>query len=238
MDPLDDLLADAGFENVDDLLESAGVTQSDRSILPLSPSGAGSQSLVPVSQSGDSLVIPEDLYPRIENTIASCQLRVEIDLKSVAFRIRNAEYNPRKVNAVVVRFRKPRATAMIYSIGKVMVTGARSEEDASLAARKAAKLVSKCGYGSAVFADFKVEKLVASTDVRFPIRLEGVAAEHRTTSSYEPELFPGLVYRLFSPKVSILVFVSGKIVITGGRNRAEVREAFEKIYPLLWTHRK
>ena len=152
--------------------------------------------------------------------------------------MRNAEYNPRKVNAVVIRFRSPRSTCMVYGQGKIMITGARTEEDSLAAARKAAKIVSKCGYTSAVFTEFKVENLVASTDIRFPVRLEGVAQEHRSTSSYEPELFPGLVYRLFNPKVTILVFVSGKVVITGARSRVEVRDAFSKIYPLLHKYRK
>ena len=119
-----------------------------------------------------------------------------------------------------------------------MITGARTEEEALAAARKAAKIISKCGYDDAVFTDFRVENLVASSDIRFPVRLEGVAHEHRSTSSYEPELFPGLVYRLFSPKVTLLVFVSGKVVITGARTRSEVRDAFSRIYPVLHKYRK
>jgi len=119
-----------------------------------------------------------------------------------------------------------------------MITGARTEDEALSAARKAAKIVAKCGYPHAIFTDFKVENLVASSDIRFPVRLEGVAHEHRSTSSYEPELFPGLVYRLFNPKVTILVFVSGKVVITGARSRLEVRDAFAKIYPVLHKYRK
>ena len=238
MDPLDDLLAETGFDDVDALLEGASAAEANHAIVTRKGSANNSQPIVPYESSSGDLVIPEDLYPKLENTIASCQLRVEVDLKKVAFRIRNAEYNPRKVNAVVVRFRTPRATAMIYQPGKVMITGAKSEEEAALAARKAAKMVFKCGYEAAVFSEFKVENLVASTDVRFPVRLETVAHEHRATSSYEPELFPGLVYRLFSPKVSILVFVSGKVVITGARSRLEIREAFEKIYPVLYDNRK
>ena len=159
-------------------------------------------------------------------------------MKAVAFKARNAEYNPRKVNAVVLRFRSPRATALVYSNGKVMITGCRSEEDARTTCKKVAKMISKCNHPLVRFADFKLENIIASTDVRYPVRLEGLAYEHRGSCSYEPELFPGLVYRLLDPKISLLVFVSGKIVITGGRSKEDIVTAFKSIYPVLHKYRK
>jgi transcription initiation factor TFIID TATA-box-binding protein len=186
----------------------------------------------------DDIDISLDVFPHIDNVICSFNLRSEIDMKTVAFKARNAEYNPRKVNAVVLRFRSPRSTALVYSNGKVMVTGSRSEDDARLACKKAAKIVSKCSHPDVRFADFKIENIVASTDVRYPIRLEGLAYEHRASCSYEPELFPGVVYRLLEPKVSLLIFVSGKVVITGGRNREDIVTAFKSIYPVLHKYRK
>jgi transcription initiation factor TFIID TATA-box-binding protein len=191
-----------------------------------------------VPYSSDDIDIPLELYPRIDNVICSFNLRQEVDLKTVAFRARNAEYNPRKVNAVVLRFRSPRATALVYSNGKVMVTGSRSEDEARTACKKAAVIVSKCNHPNVRFADFKIENIVASTDVRYPVRLEGLAYEHRASCSYEPELFPGLVYRLLEPKISLLIFVSGKVVITGGRNRDDIITAFKSIYPVLHKYRK
>ena len=74
----------------------------------------------------------------------------------------------------------------------------------------------KLGFPAA-FKDFKVQNIVASADVRFPVRLEGLAYSHGFFCSYEPELFPGLIYRMKSPKVVLLVFVSGKVVLTGER---------------------
>lgn len=71
-----------------------------------------------------------------------------------------------------------------------------------------------------------------SCDVRFPIRLEGLAYGHGVYSSYEPELFPGLIYRMVKPKVVLLIFVSGKIVLTGAKVREEIYQAFNLIYPV------
>lgn len=74
---------------------------------------------------------------------------------------------------------------------------------------------------------------VGSTDVKFPVRLEGLASKHHNFSSYEPELFPGLIYRMMKPKIVLLIFVSGKIVLTGAKVREEIYQAFEMIYPVL-----
>ena len=77
-----------------------------------------------------------------------------------------------------------------------------------------------------------------SCDVRFPIRLEGLAYAHGHFSSYEPELFPGLIYRMVKPKVVLLIFVSGKIVLTGAKVRDEIYQAFNAILPVLSEYKK
>ena len=194
------------------------------------------QPLLPASE--PEMSIPTELYPTLDNLVASAFLNVAIDLKSLTFRVRNAEYTPRKVNACVVRLRQPRCTLMIYAPGKVMVTGARSVEDAVLAVRKAAKLLLLAGYKETKVSDFKVENIVGSTDVRFPGRLESLASEWKTYTSYEPEIFPGLVFRMHEPKTSVLVFVSGKVVFTGARTLDEMKLAFDRLYPVLHKFRR
>lgn len=87
-------------------------------------------------------------------------------------------------------------------------------------------------------ADFKIQNIVGSCDIKFPIRLEGLASRHHHFSSYEPELFPGLIYRMMKPKIVLLIFVSGKIVLTGAKVREEIYQAFEMIYPVLNDFRK
>ncbi|KAK1263761.1 hypothetical protein QJS04_geneDACA009560 [Acorus gramineus] len=86
--------------------------------------------------------------------------------------------------------------------------------------------------------DFKIQNIVGSCDVKFPIRLEGLSYSHGAFCSYEPELFPGLIYRMKQPKIVLLIFVSGKIVLTGAKVRDETYTAFENIYPVLTEFRK
>jgi len=150
---------------------------------------------------------------------------------------RNAEYNPKRFAAVIMRIREPKTTALIFASGKMVCTGAKSEEDSRTASRKYAKIVQKLGF-SATFKEFKIQNIVGSCDVRFPIRLEGLAYAQSMFSSYEPEIFPGLIYRMKQPKVVLLIFVSGKVVLTGAKQRDEIYEAFENIYPILLDFRK
>ena len=93
-----------------------------------------------------------------------------------------------------MRIRDPKTTALIFASGKMVVTGAKSEDDSRLASRKYARIVQKLGF-DAKFSEFKIQNIVGSCDVKFPIRLEGLAYSHGQFSSYEPEV--GLFLRLF-----------------------------------------
>ena len=175
--------------------------------------------------------------PVLQNIVATCNLAAELDLKTIAMHAYNAEYNPKRFAAVIMRIRDPKTTALIFKSGKMVVTGAKSEEHARIAARKYARIIQKLDF-PVHFTEFKIQNIVGSCDVRFPIRLEGLAYKHSHYSSYEPELFPGLIYRMVSPKIVLLIFVSGKVVLTGGKVRAEIYDAFDSIYPVLQEFRK
>ncbi|RKU48663.1 TATA-box-binding protein [Coniochaeta pulveracea] len=177
------------------------------------------------------------LVPTLQNIVATVNLDCRLDLKTIALHARNAEYNPKRFAAVIMRIREPKTTALIFASGKMVVTGAKSEDDSKLASRKYARIIQKLGF-NAKFTDFKIQNIVGSCDIKFPIRLEGLASKHHNFSSYEPELFPGLIYRMMKPKIVLLIFVSGKIVLTGAKVREEIYQAFELIYPVLQDFRK
>ena len=172
------------------------------------------------------------MTPKLQNVVCTVTLGCPLDLKRITLHARNAEYNPKRFAAVIMRIREPKTTALIFASGKMVVTGAKQEEQCRQAARKYARIIQKLDF-PAKFTEFKIQNIVASCDVKFPIRLEGLAFEHCNFASYEPELFPGLIYRMASPKVVLLIFVSGKLVITGAKNREQTYGAFENIYPVL-----
>ncbi|VEU20286.1 DEKNAAC101155 [Brettanomyces naardenensis] len=188
-----------------------------------------------IAEPGDAAA--SGIVPTLQNIVATVNLDCRLELKTIALHARNAEYNPKRFAAVIMRIREPKTTALIFASGKMVVTGAKSEDDSKLAARKYARIIQKLGF-NAKFTDFKIQNIVGSCDVKFPIRLEGLAYAHGTFSSYEPELFPGLIYRMVKPKIVLLIFVSGKIVLTGAKQREEIYKAFEAIYPVLSEFRK
>jgi len=177
------------------------------------------------------------LQPSLQNIVSTVNLGCPLDLKRIALQARNAEYNPKRFAAVIMRIRNPRTTALIFGSGKMVCTGAKSEEDSLQAARRYARVIQKLGF-PAKFRDFKIQNMVGSVDVKFPIRLEALVLKHYQFCSYEPELFPGLIYRMMQPKIVLLIFVSGKVVLTGAKVRREIHEAFERIYPILKGFRK
>lgn len=189
------------------------------------------------SQEVDLSVHGSGLVPTLQNVVSTVNLGCKLDLKTIALQARNSEYNPKRFAAVIMRIRDPKTTALIFSSGKMVCTGAKSEDMSRVAARKYARIIQKLGY-EAQFKEFKIQNIVGSVDVKFPIRLEGLAFAHGHFSSYEPEIFPGLIYRMVKPKIVLLIFVSGKVVLTGAKERSETYEAFENIYPVLTEFRK
>uniref|UniRef100_A0A6M2DJV4 Putative tata-box binding protein tbp component of tfiid and tfiiib n=1 Tax=Xenopsylla cheopis TaxID=163159 RepID=A0A6M2DJV4_XENCH len=173
----------------------------------------------------------------LQNCVSTVNLGCELNLKDIYRRTRNTEYNPSRFSGVVMRIIDPRCTALIFRTGKLVCTGGRNEVLNLTGARKMARVIQKLGY-RAQFLDYKVQNLVATVDVRFPIKLENMHEVHSQFTSYEPELFPGLIYRLIRPRVVLLIFVTGKIVFTGAKARNDLAEALEVIYPVLTSFRK
>lgn len=177
------------------------------------------------------------ISPVLQNVVATVNLNCKLDLRSIALRARNAEYNPKRFAAVIMRIRDPKTTALIFASGKMVVTGAKSEKASKIASQRYAKIINKLGF-NAQFTEFKIQNIVSSCDLKFCIKLEGLAYAHSNFCSYEPELFPGLIYRMVKPKIVLLIFVSGKIVLTGAKVREDIYEAFDNIYPVLAQYRK
>ncbi|KAA6402976.1 MAG: putative TATA-box-binding protein 1 [Streblomastix strix] len=181
------------------------------------------------------------IQPLLQNVVATASLSTPVNLRAIATNAKNVEYNPKKFPAAILRYVDPKATVLIFESGKMVCNGSRSEEDARYACRRATKTILKChpeGTLHVQFKDFKIENLVASCDLKFPIRVEGLSQSCQENSTYEPEMFPGLIYRFPESKAIILVFVSGKVVITGARSAAEIEQKFREIYPKLHQFRK
>lgn len=107
---------------------------------------------------------------------------MKLDLRKIALNCRNAEYNPRRFAAVIMRIREPKTTALIFSSGKMVCTGAKSEEFSRDAAKKYSKAIKKVGFEDVNMQDFKIQNIVGSCDVGFPISLESLSTAHHNFS--------------------------------------------------------
>ncbi|OMO57468.1 TATA-box binding protein [Corchorus olitorius] len=173
--------------------------------------------------------------PILQNVVCTLNLGCPLDLKGIALKARNAEYNPKRFAAVVMRIREPKTTALLFASGKMVCTGAKSVQDSKRAAKRYARIVHKLGF-DVVLKDFKIQNMVASVALPAPVKVVELShSDHFMFITYEPEIFPGLIYRMRRPNITILVFPSGKLVITGAKVRQEIDQAFDNIFPLLMS---
>lgn len=178
-----------------------------------------------------------DEHPQLHNVVATINVGCPLNLKDIVSKARNVEYNPKRFAALIMRIRNPKTTALCFNSGKIVVTGAKTEANCRMAGRKFTRILQKLDY-PARFTEFKIQNLVATSKTNFPIRLEGLVLKHQSFAHYEPELFPGLIYRMLKPKVVLLIFVSGQIVFTGAQEYSDIERAFRNILPVLKEFKK
>lgn len=168
----------------------------------------------------------------IENVVASATLDQKIDLLSIMKAFRNVEYRPKQFPGLVFRLKKPKTATLIFASGKMVCTGAKSEKQARGAVKKVVRELKNSGIVILGKPEIVIQNIVASANLGGRIDLE-MAANVMENIMYEPEQFPGLIYRMTDPKVVMLLFASGKLVCTGAKKETMVREAVEKLHSLL-----
>jgi len=170
----------------------------------------------------------------INNVVCSFNVRCHLNLRVIATQGLNVEY--RKENGMVtMKLRHPYTTASMWSSGKITCTGANSEDQAKTAARKYARFLQKLGFNTR-FTNYRVVNVLGTCTMPFAIKITQFSQEHRE-ASYEPELHPGVTYRIRDPKATLKIFSTGSITITAP-SVANIQSAVERIYPLVHKFRK
>jgi transcription initiation factor TFIID TATA-box-binding protein len=178
----------------------------------------------------EELKIPEVIASiRIENVVASATLNQRIDLNAVVKGYPGVEYRPEQFPGLVFRLKRPKTATLIFNSGKMVCTGAKSEKESKRAVMKVVRELKKSGIIIIGKPELKIQNIVASANLAGLIDLERSAYTLGRTM-YEPEQFPGLIYRMNIPKVVILLFASGKLVCTGAKKEEEVYEAVTKLH--------
>lgn len=174
-----------------------------------------------------SIVVPP--Y-RLVNVVSTCSLGVEnIDLRKMALSQRFCEFNPSTFAAATMRIKEPRTTCLLFASGNMVITGSANTHQARVAARRYCMILQRCGE-KITFQNFRIQNIVASANCGFTIKLKDIADAFSSYASYDPDLFPGLIFRVHSPKLVFLCFRSGKIVITGAKNTEEIAVTYKKLF--------
>jgi transcription initiation factor TFIID TATA-box-binding protein len=165
----------------------------------------------------------------IENVVASTKLAEEFDLIKIESDLEGAEYNKEKFPGLVYRVKSPKAAFLIFTSGKVVCTGAKNVEDVRTVITNMAQTLKSIGFSEVnLNPEIHVQNIVASADLKTDLNLNAIALGLGLENiEYEPEQFPGLVYRIKTPKVVVLIFSSGKLVVTGGKSPDECEKGVE-----------
>ena len=168
----------------------------------------------------------------IENVVASASLDQKIDLLAIMKVFRNVEYRPKQFPGLVFRLKRPKTATLIFGSGKMVCTGAKSEKMARSAVNKVVRELKGNGIIILGKPSIVIQNIVASANLHGKIDLE-MAADIMDNVMYEPEQFPGLIYRMAVPKVVMLLFASGKLVCTGAKYEDMVKDAVFKLHGIL-----
>lgn len=171
---------------------------------------------------------------KVENIVSSITLDRHLDLKQLSKRIKEID-NPKQFPGVIYRLKEPKLAMLIFRTGKVICSGARSRKNIDDAVTQLLKTLRKAGLRVKGKPIIEIQNIVASSSLNFKVNLDVLATECVNTE-YEPEQFPGLVFRLDKPKTVMLVFRSGKIIITGAKTPKDVTKAAEKTREIIKSY--
>ena len=171
----------------------------------------------------------KEIPPReinVVNIVVSASLGHDIPLEKMAATLSNTEYNPEQFPGLVIRIKEPKTSALIFSSGKIVCTGARSIDKVHESIKKIIKSLEKINVKIKTFPEITIQNIVAAGSVGMDLNLNTLAMKLDNTE-YEPEQFPGLVYKLPNARATFLLFSNGKIVCTGTKSEKEVHEVLE-----------
>ncbi len=165
---------------------------------------------------------------KVVNIVVSTSLEHDIPLEKMAATLSNTEYNPEQFPGLVIRIKEPKTSALIFSSGKVVCTGARNMKEVKESIQKIIKSLQKINVKITVDPKINIQNIVASGTVGMDLNLNVLAMKLDNTE-YEPEQFPGLVYKLNAAKATFLLFSNGKVVCTGTKSEKEVHLALDML---------
>ena len=165
---------------------------------------------------------------KVQNIVATTSLGKPISLTKLARVQSNTEYNPEQFPGLVLRIKKPKSAVLVFSSGNLVCTGTKSIAQVKEVIEQVIKQIAKIGVKITDKPKITVQNIVASGSIDITLNLNVLALQLENTE-YEPEQFPGLVYKLVDPTATFLLFSNGKLVCTGTKNKQQLEESMRQL---------
>ncbi|MDP3026492.1 MAG: TATA-box-binding protein [Nanoarchaeota archaeon] len=165
---------------------------------------------------------------KIQNIVATTSLGKDVPLTKLAKTIQNTEYNPEQFPGLVLRIKQPKSAVLVFSSGNLVCTGTKSIAQVKLVIEQVIKTLRKINVRVTDKPKITVQNIVASGSINIALNLNFLALELENTE-YEPEQFPGLVYKLAEPNATFLLFSNGKLVCTGTKNNQQLEDSMTQL---------
>ncbi|MBD3252232.1 TATA-box-binding protein [Candidatus Pacearchaeota archaeon] len=169
---------------------------------------------------------------KIQNIVATTSLGKDVPLTKLAKTIANTEYNPEQFPGLVLRIKEPKSAVLVFSSGNLVCTGTKSIAQVKLVIQQVIKTLKKINVKITEKPKITVQNIVASGNIDMDLNLNFLALGLENTE-YEPEQFPGLVYKLIEPNATFLLFSNGKLVCTGTKNNQQLNDSMEQLIKTL-----
>jgi transcription initiation factor TFIID TATA-box-binding protein len=170
----------------------------------------------------------KDSEYKIQNIVATTSLEKPVPLTKLARTQPNTEYNPETFPGLVLRIKEPKSAVLVFSSGNLVCTGTKSVAQVKKVVEEVIKQLRKINVNVTIKPKITVQNIVASGTINLQLNLNYLALEMENTE-YEPEQFPGLVYKLENPNATFLLFSNGKLVCTGTKNKNELEESMVRL---------
>ena len=164
----------------------------------------------------------------IVNIVVSTAFEKDIPVEKMAATLPNTEYNPEQFPGLVLRIKEPKTSALVFSSGKIVCTGARTLKDVDRSILSIIKSLKKIDINVTIKPKITVQNIVASGSIGMDLNLNVLGVKLPNTE-YEPEQFPGLVHKLKGTNATFLLFSNGKIVCTGTKTEQQVNDATDQL---------
>ena len=168
----------------------------------------------------------------VQNIVATVSFKKELTIYTLEKYLNDSLYEPKQFPGLIYRMEKPRITVLIFRSGKSVLAGAKSVDEIIQATKKLIKVFKKLGIEITERPVIQIQNIVATSHFDRSINLEKVALVLENVI-YEPEQFPGLLYKMEKPKAVLLLFGSGKVVIAGTKREEDIREALKTAFNTL-----